>query len=193
MSADSKAKPSANWSARVTSESNALDLEEGVFTWADPKKIAKSLQRSAENSTRRKSSPYRSAMSMLTFYINRAGKNLSQEQVRVLDVRFGHVDATAIVHFGHRAHVGQLEPYLHVGPRLGREAAFLGGMDVVCVALRDVHDPGAVDRARRSGRLPVGSCPGEPPQEGGAPRSLHRAPAPGARRPRAREAPGLVI
>jgi putative cell wall-binding protein len=85
MTSESKTKSSANWSARVTRESNALDLEEGVFTWADPKKIAKSLQRSAEKSTRRKSSPYRSAMSMLTFYMNRAGKNLTREQVRVLE------------------------------------------------------------------------------------------------------------
>lgn len=85
MTSESKTKSSANWSARVTRESNALDLEEGVFTWADPKKIAKSLQHSAEKSKRRKSSPYRSAMSMLTFYMNRAGKNLTREQVRVLE------------------------------------------------------------------------------------------------------------
>ena len=64
------------WSQQVTEKSNALDLEEGVFTWKDPKKIARSLQHSAEQSTRRKSSPYRSAMSMLVFYINRAGKSL---------------------------------------------------------------------------------------------------------------------
>ncbi len=64
------------WSQDVTEHSNALDLEQGVFTLKDPKKIAASLKRSAEASTRRKSDPYRSAMSMLTFYINRAGKNL---------------------------------------------------------------------------------------------------------------------
>jgi len=73
------------WSARVTQQSDALDLEESVFTWKDPKKIARSLQRSAEESTRRKSSPYRSAMSMLTFYINRAGKHLDKDQKRVLE------------------------------------------------------------------------------------------------------------
>lgn len=66
------------WSAKVTQESYALDLEEGVFTWQDPKRIAESLKRSAETSTRRKSPPFRSAMSMLVFYINRAGKNLDE-------------------------------------------------------------------------------------------------------------------
>jgi len=65
------------WSRRVTETSNALDLEEGVFSKRSPREIAQSLKRSAERSRRRKSSPYRSAMSMLTFYINRAGKNLS--------------------------------------------------------------------------------------------------------------------
>ena len=65
------------WSGRVTRESDALDLKHGVFTLRDPQKIAASLKRSAERSRRRKSDPYRSAMSMLTFYINRAGKNLS--------------------------------------------------------------------------------------------------------------------
>lgn len=64
------------WSQKVTEESNALDLEMGVFT-KSPKAMALSLKRSAEHSTRRKSSPFRSAMSMLTFYQNRAGKNLS--------------------------------------------------------------------------------------------------------------------
>ena len=73
------------WSGRVTRESNALDLEEGVFTWCDPKKIARSLQRSAESSERRKSPPFRSAMSMLVFYINRAGKNLDKKQLKVLE------------------------------------------------------------------------------------------------------------
>ena len=62
----------------MTEHSNALDLKQGVFTLKDPKKIAASLKRSAEASTRRKSDPYRSAMSMLTFYINRAGKSLSK-------------------------------------------------------------------------------------------------------------------
>jgi hypothetical protein len=73
------------WSARVTAESNALDLDRSVFTWKDPRRIARSLKRSAEHSHRRKSEPYRSAMSMLTFYINRAGDNLSQTQRRVLE------------------------------------------------------------------------------------------------------------
>ena len=73
------------WSGRVTRESNALDLEEGVFTWSDPKKIARSLRRSAESSKRRKSPPFRSAMSMLVFYINRAGKNLDKNQLKVLE------------------------------------------------------------------------------------------------------------
>ncbi|HEY7232916.1 MAG TPA: DUF3175 domain-containing protein [Gemmatimonadaceae bacterium] len=73
------------WSARVTQRSNALDLERSVFTWKDPRRIARSLKRSAEHSRRRKSEPYRSAMSMLTFYINRAGSNLSASQRRVLE------------------------------------------------------------------------------------------------------------
>jgi len=73
------------WSQDVTEHSNALDLEPDVFTLTDPKEIARSLKRSAEHSTRRKSSPYRSAMSMLTFYINRAGKGLSKKQLRVLE------------------------------------------------------------------------------------------------------------
>jgi uncharacterized protein DUF3175 len=72
------------WSARVTRESNALDLEGGVFTWKDPKRIAASLKRSAERSRRRKADPYRSALSMLTFYINRAGKNLPAGRRKVL-------------------------------------------------------------------------------------------------------------
>jgi len=73
------------WSAEVTKKSIALDLEEGVFTWKDPKKIALSLKRSAENSTRRKAPPFQSAMSMLNFYINRAGKNLPSEQKKILE------------------------------------------------------------------------------------------------------------
>jgi hypothetical protein len=73
------------WSGRVTRDSNALDLEAGVFTWHDPRRIARSLQRSAEQSTRRKAPPFRSAMSMLVFYINRAGKNLDPEQRKVLE------------------------------------------------------------------------------------------------------------
>jgi len=72
------------WSARVTRESDALTLEDKVFK-GTPSQIAKSLKRSAEHSRRRKSSPYRSAMSMLTFYINRAGKNLSATQRKKLE------------------------------------------------------------------------------------------------------------
>lgn len=71
------------WSKKVTEESNALDLESGVFT-LPPREMALSLKRSAERSTRRKSSPFRSAMSMLTFYQNRAGKNLSPSRKRVI-------------------------------------------------------------------------------------------------------------
>jgi hypothetical protein len=73
------------WSGRVTTESNALDLEPDVFAGSDPHRVALSLKRSAEQSDRRKSEPYRSAMSMLTFYINRAGENLSAKQRRVLE------------------------------------------------------------------------------------------------------------
>jgi hypothetical protein len=73
------------WSRRVTTTSNALDLDRGVFTWKDPARVARSLKRSAEHSRRRKSDPYRSAMSMLTFYINRAGDNLGARQRKVLE------------------------------------------------------------------------------------------------------------
>jgi hypothetical protein len=79
------AKTSSNrWSQRVTKESDALDLKHGVFTLTDPKKIAASLKRSAERSTRRKTGAYRSALSMLTFYINRAGKTLPKTQLNRL-------------------------------------------------------------------------------------------------------------
>ena len=73
------------WSQKVTQESNALDLDRDVFAKDDPKAIARSLKRSAERSKRRKSSPFRSAMSMLTFYINRAGKNLPKKRLKVLE------------------------------------------------------------------------------------------------------------
>ncbi len=76
---------SGRWSAGVTKHSNALDLEKSVFKSSDPHKIALSLKRSAERSKRRKSVPYRSAVSMLTFYMNRAGKNLPKRQIRVLE------------------------------------------------------------------------------------------------------------
>jgi hypothetical protein len=68
------------WSQRVTRESDALDLKKGVFTLRDPKRIAASLKRSAERSSRRKAGAYRSALSMLTFYINRAGRTLPKTQ-----------------------------------------------------------------------------------------------------------------
>ena len=79
------AKPAHRWSQSVTRRSDALDLERDVFKQADPRRIARSLKRSAERSDRRKSSPFRSAMSMLTFYINRAGKQLSAAQRRRLE------------------------------------------------------------------------------------------------------------
>jgi hypothetical protein len=80
-----KKKKAKRWSGRVTRESNALDLENGVFKHDDPKKIAASLKRSAERSHRRKADPYRSALSMLTFYMNRAGKNLSAARKKKLN------------------------------------------------------------------------------------------------------------
>lgn len=73
------------WSADVTKHSNALDLESGVFTWKNPKRIARSLKKSAESSSRRKGSPLQSAMSMLNFYRNRAGKSLGPEQKKTLE------------------------------------------------------------------------------------------------------------
>jgi Protein of unknown function (DUF3175) len=74
-----------NWSRQVTERSNALDLESRVFAQNDPKKVASSLKRSAEASRRRKAEPFRSAMSMLTFYINRAGSSLDKKQKHVLE------------------------------------------------------------------------------------------------------------
>jgi hypothetical protein len=73
------------WSQKVTEKSDALDLEPEVFRSDSPKEIADSLKRSAEHSRRRKSSPFRSAMSMLTFYVNRAGRNLPAARKRVLN------------------------------------------------------------------------------------------------------------
>ena len=72
------------WSQRVTQESDALDLQQGVFKKSSPKDIAASLKRSAKRSKRRKTNPYRSALSMLTFYINRAGRNLPASRKRTL-------------------------------------------------------------------------------------------------------------
>ena len=73
------------WSQRVTEKSDALDLEDRVFTWKDPRRIARSLKRSAERSKRRKGTPLQSAMSMLNFYINRAGKDLDASQLKILN------------------------------------------------------------------------------------------------------------
>ena len=78
-------RKSRRWSAQVTESSDALDLERGVFRKTDPEAIADSLERSAEHSRRRKSSPYRSAMSVLTFFINRAGKGLPARRRRILE------------------------------------------------------------------------------------------------------------
>jgi hypothetical protein len=79
-----KTKTKKYWSGEVTKHSNALDLEKGVFTWSDPKRIARSLGRSAQESSRRKGSPLQSSMSMLNFYLNRAGKNLTGRQKKTL-------------------------------------------------------------------------------------------------------------
>jgi hypothetical protein len=83
MTANHRDNP--KWSAEVTEHSDALDLEKDVFKSNDPKKIARSLKRSAEQSQRRKTEPFRSAMSMLTFYINRAGDNLSATERNTLE------------------------------------------------------------------------------------------------------------
>jgi hypothetical protein len=73
------------WSGKVSEQSDALDLESNIFEARDPRRIASSLKRSAERSQRRKAEPYHSAMSMLTFYINRAGKNLSSSRRKTLE------------------------------------------------------------------------------------------------------------
>ena len=73
------------WSGKVSKQSDALDLEQGVFTWNDPKKIAASLKNSAEASKRRKGTAYQSAMSVLNFYINRAGRNITGSQKKTLE------------------------------------------------------------------------------------------------------------
>ena len=81
--AKKKESPRKKWSSEVTKHSDALDLKEGVFTLHDPKKIAVSLKHSAEESKRKKGTPYQSAMSMLTFYINRDGNNLQEKQKKI--------------------------------------------------------------------------------------------------------------
>ncbi|MEX5729881.1 hypothetical protein Ga0609869_003234 [Rhodovulum iodosum] len=78
-------KDSHRWSQHVTQTSHALDLDEGLFTWDDPKRIAAELKRAAEESPNRKGTPLQSAMSMLTFYINRAGHGLDPAQRAVLE------------------------------------------------------------------------------------------------------------
>ncbi len=80
-----RSKSQRYWSADVMKRSDALDLERGIFTLKSPQKIAASLKRSAETSRRRKGTPYQSAMSMLNFYINRAGKTLSPGRRRLLE------------------------------------------------------------------------------------------------------------
>ena len=84
-SGSAASKTSKRWSAGVTRHSNALDLDPGVFKHGDPHEVALSLKRSAEASKRRKGTPYQSAMSMLTFYINRAGKDLPKRKKHVLE------------------------------------------------------------------------------------------------------------
>jgi putative cell wall-binding protein len=88
MATTAKRKPGRKgryWSRKVAERSNALDLDRGVFTWPDPRRIAASLKRSAERSRRRKGTAYQSAMSMLTFYVNRAGRSLDAKQRRVYE------------------------------------------------------------------------------------------------------------
>ena len=79
------ARKQKRWSQQVTETSSALSLEQGVFSKDDPRSIARSLKRSADRSRQRKSDPFRSAMSMLTFYINRAGKQLSRSRRKRLE------------------------------------------------------------------------------------------------------------
>jgi len=85
MSRKSNTPSPGNWTAKVTRESDVLELEKGVFTLKDPARIARSLKHSADISTRRKSTPFRSAMSMLVFYINRAGSKLDKDQQLILE------------------------------------------------------------------------------------------------------------
>jgi hypothetical protein len=82
--ASARSRTGPRWSRQVTEHSDALTLDQGVFASRDPKRIAASLKRSAERSRRRKSAPFRSAMSMLTFYINRAGRKLPAARKKIL-------------------------------------------------------------------------------------------------------------
>jgi len=85
VSAAKKAAPKKRWSAKVTKESDAMDLEQDIFKSTDPKKIAESVKESAEKSKRKKAGPFQSAMSMINFYENRGGKNISAAQKKILD------------------------------------------------------------------------------------------------------------
>ncbi len=89
--ATTHSKSKKKWSGEVTAHSDALDLEQNIFESKDPKKIADSLKSSAEKSSRRKAAPYRSALSMLSFYINRACKNLEPAQKEVLEKAKGEL------------------------------------------------------------------------------------------------------
>jgi len=84
MARKPRSRRTQRWSQRVTRTSNALDLQSGVFRMRSPREIARSLARSAEGSKRRKAPPFRSAMSMLTFYVNRAGRSLSAKDRKTL-------------------------------------------------------------------------------------------------------------
>ncbi|MBC52460.1 MAG: hypothetical protein CMQ34_01340 [Gammaproteobacteria bacterium] len=85
MSGSDSSKDGEQWSQQVTRHSDALDLKDGVFSLDDPREIARSLKKSAEDSNRRKSDPFQSAMSMLTFYMNRAGSQLSESRKECLE------------------------------------------------------------------------------------------------------------
>ena len=89
--ATKKSAPGKKWSRSVTEHSNALDLEESVFKKKDPQEIAQSLKRSAEKSKRKKGTPFQSAMSMLNFYINRGGKNLTKKEKQPLEKAKGEL------------------------------------------------------------------------------------------------------
>ncbi len=91
MKTQRQTKGKRYWSAEVMRKSDALDLESGIFKARDPRRIAASLKRSAEASTRRKGTPYQSAMSMLNFYINRGGKGLPAKQKHVLEQAKGEL------------------------------------------------------------------------------------------------------
>jgi hypothetical protein len=108
------AKRAKRWSARVIRTSNALDLEHGVFTQRSPRAVARSLKRSADHSRRRKSAPFRSAMSMLNFHLNRGGKGLSRSQRKVLEAAKGELRKL----YGREAHARKT----HAGTRAPKGA-----------------------------------------------------------------------